>query len=163
MSDSRARRILEEIVIRIKALSLSGITSTNIVALKGAVTAEALAHCLPGKPGIVAMIVDAESIDQLGPSPVEYDDIGYPVLIGFIDCQMTEDQDDSDDRERYWRELVRRNFIRQRLVETTTAAVLAYTCTVEHRASVNAAVLKGPSKLWASSLVLRFHAREARI
>ena len=162
MADSRARRILEEIVIRIKALALTGITDANIVAFKGALRAEDLSGCLGGKPGIVCMMIDAESIDQLGPSPVEYDDIGYPVLIGLLDCQTTEAQTESDDRERYWRELIRRNFVRQRLVETTTAAVLAYTCTVEHRAPVNAEALR-TSKLWASSLVLRFHAREARI
>jgi len=158
MADSNARKILEAAVTAIQDLNLTGVSDANIKAIEAAETAEELEGCFTGKPYIALMIVDGETIDALGPSPVEYDDVGYPVFVGIVACR-TADDEATDDAQRLWRQTIRTAFIRQRLVSGATT--LAHTCIFEPRPAVNAR-MRRLNNIWSSSFVLRFHTREAR-
>lgn len=155
---SNARLILDAVVTAIQDLNLTGVSDSNIKAIDAAESAEELEGCFTSKPYIACMMTDAETIDQLGASPVEYDDVGYPVFVGIVACK-TSDHTLSDDDQRVWRQTIRTAFIRQRL--TSGATTLAHTCTFEPRPMVNAK-MRRLNNLWASSFVLRFHKREAR-
>lgn len=160
MATSNARKILEQVVTDIVALSLSGITSSNVKAIETATSPEKILGCFAGtRPAIACMIYDAETVDSLGPSPVEYDDIGYPVLVAIMDCRDGSSLTATDDDARVYRESIRRAFVRQRL--TTSGTTIAWTCTVEHRTSRDP-LMRALEGLGMSLMVLRFQCREAR-
>ena len=160
MATSIKRKIVEQVQSDIQAIGLSGIASENIVIVEGAELndqpdEQSITEILGALPGVVIMSVEAETIDELGASPVGKDDIGYPVLIGLF-AAKTEDITTSDDVQALWREQIRQTFIRQRL------STIAHTCTVEPKGAVNSA-WRRKFLTWASMMVLRFHVREARL
>lgn len=156
MATSVKRKIVEQVQSDIRAIGLAGIANANVVVVEAAEPDEqSITKILGALPGVLIMSVEAETVDQLGPSPVGKDDIGYPVLIGIF-AAKTEDLTTSDDVQSLWREQIRKTFIRQRL------STIAHTCTVEPRLAVNSA-WRRKFLTWASIMVLRFHVREARL
>lgn len=160
MATSTKRKIVEQVQTHIRAIGLSGIAEANIVIAEAVEADEqAIENVLGAFPGVLIVSVEAETIDQLGRSPVGQDDVGYPVLIGIF-AAKTEDPTTSDDVQSLWREQIRQTFIRRRLLDGSTT--LAHTCTVEPRAAVNQA-WRRKLLTWASMMVLRFHVRESRL
>lgn len=86
------------------------------------------------------------------------DDIMYPVGLLFMDVDS--DPATNHDRNLYWREKMRRQFVRQRYVVTTPAATM-YDCEIEpglimdYNKWVN-------NEIFAGAMVLKFWSRESR-
>lgn len=162
MASSNKRIIVERVVVLLKALGLTGIADANIVACDAVPPNDDAIKCILGDtyPGILVTSFEAESIDQTGPSPVGFDDIGYPVLIGIFASKCGDAPSVSDDTQALWREQIRQSFIRQQLL-AADSSVIAWTCTVEPRIAVDPQ-FRRQFETWASVLVLRFHVRESR-
>jgi len=164
---STYRQILEAVQMRIRAAQLPDLDDCNVIVDKVNRNRERI---IPGIPGIVIAPENAESIPLGGGTNVR-DDVGYPVSVSMFDCHRQQSFDgepacaeegcvdgtyEFDDR-LYWREQIRKIFIRQRL----SPIDCVYTCEVEAFQVLNADELL-KRNLWSSSLLLRFISRESR-
>lgn len=139
---------------RIQALTLAGITSSNIIIRKIPTDRDIGGDGTYDFPAIVISPLGIENQPPSGGTNAR-DDVGYPVLISFL---AADNQDLTTNRERYlkWRETVNRAFRSQRL----TGVSEVYICRVQPGPIVSPAAFW--KNVYHSSLLVQCISRETR-
>lgn len=153
-----ASAILEQCLTTVKAaiqgFSLAGMSNANVVIQKRPSDGK---KDLPATqfPCILVAPFGRETMDPIGNSGVNKDDVGYPILVGII---AADNQDQDANRNQYflWRETIRRQFNSQRLTD------LCMTVKVEPLEIVDGEAWFKRNK-FVSGLVLRCISRETRL
>lgn len=149
--------ILEAVQTTIQGLDLTDIADANVQL--GKVFPES-PGCVPGLPGILLLPV-REGGNSGAAGTNASDDIEYQVAVWIFaaDCPGAgiNTQTQNLDRGLYWRELIRKAFINQRL----SGAPTVWTCRVDHT-SVTDRPAWIKDNTWIGGLILRFISRERR-
>ena len=158
MPDSIYNKILDQVHTDILALSLSGVSDSNVKVIQDR---RAVEEVLPGLPGIIVLPTDAERIE--GGGPVGLDDVAYPVLIVMLDSEVDnpENTGTTMDARLLWRQKIRKKFLNQPLSLSATGLVRVWACRMVPRPIIDNALL-ARRNLWASMLVFLFVSRETR-
>lgn len=151
MADSFHGQILDAAVTALQALTLTGITSTNIVQLT---VPDDKDRWIPDLPGIIVAPFGTEAFAR---GTNKSDDIGYPVLIAILDSG-NEQNTTSLDARLLWRETILDHFIHNRL---GVAGVSIYDQTIEPASIVDQAAWY-QKQLFVSALIMRVWARKQR-
>jgi len=149
---STHKLICENVQTGIRALSLSGLTSTNVRVLWG---------IDPEQTNFPAVFVCAAGSLSVVGGTNGRDDIAYPVAIFICDKNPIEDEQYMDTL-LYWRERIRKRFIYQHLSEVVSGGVATvYTCRMSPSVILDEN-LSRRYQILVEPLLLEFISRETR-
>lgn len=150
-TNSRHKNIADTVVTQIVTLGLTDYPNGNVIGASRVLCRWGVDIDPVQCPAIFVMPVGTE---QAVGGTNERDDIAYPIGIGFVDRQSI-DNADYLDHLLYQRELIRKEFIAQRL------STYAWNCQYEPSPVLDERLLDG-YKLLAAPLYFRFISRESR-